>query len=73
MPTEAAQILFRRIQRDERGVVPEFALDQGRQNTNVEGVVARDAKGQPVLTQGFKVLLLIQNGAGRRLEVAELS
>lgn len=72
LPPRAARLLFRRIQREEYGSVPVFAFDAARDTTNIDGLVLRDDSGAPVLTQGYRVLLLVQNYPGGPLEVAEL-
>ncbi|HEY1961784.1 MAG TPA: L,D-transpeptidase [Rhizomicrobium sp.] len=72
LPPRAARLLFKRIQREEWGDVPVFAFDPDRDRTNTQGMVERDANGDPLLTRGYRVLLLVQNYPGGRLEVAEL-
>ncbi len=72
LPPRAARLLFKRIQREEYGDVPVFAFDPDRDRTNTQGLILREANGDPILTSGYRVLLLVQNYPGGPLEVAEL-
>jgi hypothetical protein len=72
LPPRAARLLFKRIQREEWGDVPVFAFDPDRDRTSTEGLLEREANGDPILTRGYRVLLLVQNYPGGPLQVAEL-
>ena len=73
LPPEKAQMLFKRIQAGERGMVPVFALDPARDTTSVDGVVEADATGNPLLAGGYKVLVIVQDYPGAPAYVATLS
>jgi hypothetical protein len=73
LPPEKAAELFHRIRREERGLVPGFALDEARQTTLKDGTLARDEDGNILMQEGYKVLLIIENDSGAPTLVAELS
>jgi lipoprotein-anchoring transpeptidase ErfK/SrfK len=73
MPPERAEYYFKRFQTTERGMVPVFAFDESRGTTRTDGAIARDLAGKPVLTEGYRVLLVIQNTSGGPAMVAVLS
>ena len=64
LPPDRAAALFARIKREERGPVPVLAFDKARGTTNVRGQIARDARGEPLLAPGFRVLLVISDASG---------
>ncbi|MBV9061751.1 MAG: L,D-transpeptidase [Alphaproteobacteria bacterium] len=70
LPVKEAQLLFRRIRRDEEGLVPAFAAEEGGRRTNVAGVLLRDEAGRPSFIPGLRVLVLIESSAGRTPESA---
>lgn len=73
MPPEKAEYYFKRFQATERGMVPVFAFDDGRGTTRTDGAVVHDMSGKPVLTEGYRVLLIIQDTPGGPAMVAVLS
>lgn len=73
LPPAKAEELFRRIQASERGLVPEFAMDDTGTTTDKTGRMLRDADGSPVLTDGYRVLLIIEDYPGAPVVVATVS
>jgi hypothetical protein len=73
MPPEKAEEYFRRFQATEHGLVPVFAFDSLTGTTRKDGMLKRDAAGNPVLVPGYKVLLIIQDYPGGPATVAVLS
>ncbi|HEY5336823.1 MAG TPA: L,D-transpeptidase [Rhizomicrobium sp.] len=73
MPPEKAELYFKRFQAEEHGQVPVFGFDALGNHTDTDGHVVRDMTGNPVLTEGYRVLLIIQNYPGGPAMVAELS
>jgi lipoprotein-anchoring transpeptidase ErfK/SrfK len=66
---EAAETLFHLIRTKYRGLAPRFAADH-KGTTNSDGVILRDVKGRPFLSDGYKVLVVVQNYGGARLVAA---
>ena len=64
LPPEKAAYLFNRFRREEQGMVPVFAYDAPHRRTSGEGVIQVDANGEPVLQQGYRVLLFIEDYPG---------
>lgn len=73
LPPEKAEELFERFQREEHGLVPVFAFDEFAQSTRTDGQIVRDGQGAPLLTEGYKVLLIIEDYPGGPAVVATLS
>ena len=73
MPPQKAEEYFRRFQATEHGEVPVFAFDGASGTTRTDGLVQRDMAGNPVLTEGYRVLLIIQDYPGGPATVAALS
>jgi hypothetical protein len=73
LPPEMAQTLFKRFQADEHGMVPVFAFNDTHSTTLTDGTLQLGADGQPLLTPGYKVLLIIQDYPGGPSLVAEVS
>jgi hypothetical protein len=73
MPPEKAEEYFHRFQATEHGEVPVFAFDSASGTTRTDGVLQRDMAGKPVLTEGYRVLLIIQDYPGGPATVAVLS
>jgi hypothetical protein len=71
MPPEKAEELFERIQATEAGRVPVFAMNGT--TTDKTGRIALSADGTPLFTQGYKVLLIIEDYPGAPVVVAMLS
>ncbi|HEY0302427.1 MAG TPA: L,D-transpeptidase, partial [Rhizomicrobium sp.] len=65
MPIAKASQLYHRFLAEARGQVPVFTFDETRGTTNTAGTVARDLAGNIVLADGLKVLVVIENYAGR--------
>jgi hypothetical protein len=59
LPLQRADSLYHRIQAEEEGQVPVFAFDEVRGTTSVDGTVEQDDAGNDVLTDGYRVLLVI--------------
>jgi hypothetical protein len=73
LPPEQADILFHRFQAEERGMVPVWAFDETRRTTSNMGEMVRGPSGEPLMTEGYKVLLLIEDYPGGPALVAVLS
>lgn len=64
LPPEKAAELFQRFQSEERGLVPVFAYDASLHRTDPDGAVVHGADGKPLLTDGYRVLLYIEDYPG---------
>ncbi|HSM95191.1 MAG TPA: L,D-transpeptidase [Rhizomicrobium sp.] len=73
MPPEKAEAYFHRFQASEQGEVPVFAFDNASGTTRTDGMLQRDMAGKPVLTEGYRVLLIIQDYPGGPATVAVVS
>jgi lipoprotein-anchoring transpeptidase ErfK/SrfK len=73
MPPEKAEEYFHRFQASEHGEVPTFAFDSASGTTRTDGMLQRDMTGKPILTEGYRVLLIIQDYPGGPATVAVLS
>lgn len=73
LPPQVAETLFKRFQAEEHGMVPRFAFNDTHSTTLTDGTLDLGASGQPVLTSGYKVLLIIQDYPGGPALVAEVS
>jgi len=71
LPPEKASELYHRFQADERGMVPVWAFNGDSSSTM--GEMARGPSGQPLLQEGYKVLLVIEDYPGGPAYVAVLS
>jgi lipoprotein-anchoring transpeptidase ErfK/SrfK len=71
MPPEKAEYYFKKFRAEEYGQVPVFAFDGD--TTATDGHVIRDMTGHPQLTEGYRVLLIIQDVPGGPALVAMLS
>ncbi|HEY1630172.1 MAG TPA: L,D-transpeptidase [Rhizomicrobium sp.] len=71
LPPEKASELYHRFQASERGMVPVWAFNGG--TTSNMGEMARGPSGQPLLQEGYKVLLVIEDYPGGPALVAVLS
>lgn len=65
LPPDLASWLFTRIKREERGQVPVLAFDDARGTTNVRGIIAKGADGEPLLAPGFRALVVISDFSGK--------
>ncbi|HEY6579438.1 MAG TPA: L,D-transpeptidase [Rhizomicrobium sp.] len=70
LPPEAARTLFTLIRTHYRGPAPRFAIDRRTGTMSNDGMVLHDAGGRPELTQGYKVLVFVQDYGGRNLIAA---
>jgi hypothetical protein len=59
MRYDDVKFLFASIKRQYGGPVPRFAFDYSAGRTSREGVLAMSSAGQPVLRNGYQVLLAI--------------
>jgi hypothetical protein len=73
LPPETAEMLFKRFQTEEHGMVPRLAFNDAHSTTLTDGTMEVGADGQPLLVPGYKVLLIIQDYPGGPALVAELS
>lgn len=64
LPLERADRLYHRFQAEERGMVPVLAFDSGRNATSVSGDVAQDGAGNDLVSEGYKVLVVIDDFPG---------
>jgi hypothetical protein len=71
MPPEKAEYYFKKFKAEEYGQVPVLAFDGD--TTAKDGRLARDMTGKPMMTGGYKVLLIIQDYPGGPAVVAMLS
>ena len=71
LPLAKANLLYHRFLGEERGQVPVFTFDQARGTTNTAGVTAHDDKGDIVLSDGVRVLVIIDNYAGMPLQATQ--
>ena len=65
LPMAKANLLYHRFLKEERGQVPVLTFDEARGTTNTAGTATHDAQGNIVLVDGLKVLVVIENYAGR--------
>jgi lipoprotein-anchoring transpeptidase ErfK/SrfK len=71
MPPEKAEYYFKKFKAEEHGEVPVFAFDGD--TTAKDGRLVRDMTGKPQTTEGYKILLIIQDSPGGPALVAMLS
>ena len=64
LPLDKADALYHRIQADERGPVPVLAFDAARNATSVTGDIAQDGAGNDLISEGYKVLVVIDDDPG---------
>jgi len=64
LPLAKANELYHRFLAEERGQVPVFTFDAARGTTNTQGAVTYDDKGDIVLADGLRVLVIIDNFPG---------
>jgi hypothetical protein len=67
---EAAEKLFTLIRSQYRGLAPRFAIDHHTGTMSNDGLVMHDAKGDVQLSEGYKVLVVIENYGGGNLVAA---
>ena len=59
-----AALLFKLIRADYKGKVPRFAYDPQSRSSSNRGELMRDAAGSPVMTDGYRVLVDIEEYSG---------
>lgn len=64
---EHAALLYRMIRADYRGSVPRFAYDASHETMSNRGALMRDADGHLEMTDGYRVLIDIEDFPGRSL------
>jgi lipoprotein-anchoring transpeptidase ErfK/SrfK len=67
---EAAETLFTLIRGEYRGLTPRFAVDHRTGTMSDNGIILHDADGRAELAEGYKVLVVIDNYAGRNIVAA---
>jgi lipoprotein-anchoring transpeptidase ErfK/SrfK len=73
LPPDKASELYHRFQAEERGMVPVWAFDSAAGTTSTMAEMVRGPSGQPLMTEGYKVLLVIEDYPGGPALVAVLS
>ena len=71
LPMAKANLLYHRFLKEERGQVPVLTFDEARGTTNIAGTATHDAQGNIVLVDGLKVLVVIENYAGRATQPSQ--
>jgi hypothetical protein len=64
---ENAKYLYRMIRAKYRGAVPRFAYDRKSQTMSNAGDLMHDKEGRVVMTEGFKVLVFIEDYGGENV------
>ena len=67
---EDARTLFNLIHDGYHGQVPRFAIDARTRTMNARGMVLRDSRGRVKFTEGYKVLVLVDNYGGENYVAA---
>ncbi|HEX3431417.1 MAG TPA: L,D-transpeptidase [Rhizomicrobium sp.] len=67
---EDARTLFTIIRTQYRGLTPLFAIDHQTGTISSNGIILHDAGGRPELTEGYKVLVVVENYGGANLVAA---
>ena len=62
--------MFTLIRAHYRGLAPRFAIDHRTGTMSNDGIVLHDAKGDVQLSEGYKVLVVIENYGGENLVAA---
>lgn len=65
-----AELLFRLIKQDYRGLTPMFAYDRRTATMSKEGLLMHDKEGKLSYAEGYRVLVLIENTGGDDLVAA---
>ena len=65
-----AETLFTLVRTQYRGLTPRFATDHRTGTMSNDGTVLRDANGRAEMTQGYRVLVVIENYGGENLVAA---
>jgi lipoprotein-anchoring transpeptidase ErfK/SrfK len=64
---ETASALFDMIRKEYRGSVPQFAYDKRHKTISNDGKLARNTKGDLSMTDGYRVLVVIENYGGQSM------
>ena len=67
---EAAETLFTLIRTHYRGSTPRFAVDHQTGTMSNNGIILHDANGRAQLSEGYKVLVVVENYGGANLVAA---
>ncbi len=67
---DAARTLFDLIRTRYRGLTPRFAIDRSTGTMSRDGVVLRDSGGHVRFSEGYKVLVFIENYGGQNVVAA---
>jgi hypothetical protein len=67
---EAARTLFTLIRSQYRGQAPRFVIDRTTGTMNNDGILLHDADGKVERTEGYRVLVFIENYGGRNVVAA---
>jgi lipoprotein-anchoring transpeptidase ErfK/SrfK len=70
LPPDAARTLFELIRTQYRGLVPRFAIDRRTGTMSRDGIVLHDPDGRVRLSEGYKVLVLIEDFGGQNVVAA---
>ena len=65
-----AQLLFRLIKANYKGLAPQFAYNRRTATMNNDGLLMHDASGNLKFAAGYKVLVLIENNGGDNIVAA---
>ena len=60
----SAELLFKLIRSDYKGSVPRFAYDEKNRTSSNNGELMRDESGDLVMTEGYRVLIDIEDFSG---------
>lgn len=67
---DAAETLFTLVRGEYRGLTPRFAVDHRTGTMSDDGIILHNADGRAELAEGYKVLVVIDNFAGRNIVAA---
>jgi L,D-transpeptidase catalytic domain len=73
LPPEAAQSLFNLVRANYRGQVPRFAYDPVTKTLSNEGKLARDKRGALRMTNGYRVLVYVENYGGTETTLSNIN
>ena len=65
-----AELLFRLIRTDYKGEVPRFAYDAESRTSSNKGELMRDEAGRPMMTDGYRVLVDVEDYSGAEILAA---
>ncbi len=70
LPPDAARTLFTLIRSEYRGLAPRFALNRRTGTMSNDGILLHDADGHVRLSEGYRVLVFIENYGGENVVAA---